>query len=416
MAAVDLVTLLTCDPRTGVVPTDLAGVRTAIDVHGERLTVVSLSLANVEQLSAQVGPELLADGLATLKRRLLPVDAAGWSATAGDHVVVATEVPSAMGRGLEAFLLDALRRPLLVDGRMLTLDVRIGVSAPGRGSGTERIAEANRARSLAGPGRPVRFHDGGLAAELAVHLHLEAHLPQLLADHLQVAFQPVLDVRRGTIAGAESLMRLDHPSLGTLSPGLVLPALRDHDLRRLTRMMLRRAAAAAQAWHRVSGQSRPISVNVPPEHLHDPSLLADVDDALFAAGADPGLLAVEILETGMVQTGQAAEVREGLRGRGVRVAIDDFGMGYSTLPQLARLDADLLKVDHRLVAEVDEGDNPEGSAAGLAVKLGRGLDVPVIAEGVERRRQLDRLRWLNCRYAQGFLIARPMPLEQLLAR
>ena len=140
-----------------------------------------------------------------------------------------------------------------------------------------------------------------------------------------------------------------------------------------------------------------------------------IDDAAAATGGDPDMLVLEVLETGIASPTPDSAVRNGLRRRGVRLAVDDFGTGYSTLEQMARLDADMLKVDRHLTAQLGL-DEPDGTAAAMAVHIGRSRGLPVVAEGVERPEQLEGLRWLRCRYAQGWFIARPESREALLQR
>ena len=182
----------------------------------------------------------------------------------------------------------------------------------------------------------------------------------------------------------------------------------------MTRWVLRAAAEQAVSWAD-RGWNLTAGVNVSPAHLATGTLVDDVRAVLTASGLPPDRLVVEITETCLVgDTGSAADQLATLREDGVRIAIDDFGAGYSSLSAVASLPADVLKVDRSLVAVLPPASVSAAEAVlTAAAALGRALGMHVVAEGVETPEQLDRVRRAGCDWGQGFLFSGPVPAEGL---
>jgi EAL domain-containing protein (putative c-di-GMP-specific phosphodiesterase class I) len=184
-------------------------------------------------------------------------------------------------------------------------------------------------------------------------------------------------------------------------------------------LVLRTACARAAEWQQRHPQHPPrwLAVNVSARQLQHPNFAREVTHAIRKTGLAPNSLILEITESAMVQdTPTAIRVLETLRADGVRVAIDDFGTGYSSLSYLRQLPFDVLKLDRVFVQEPRNSGQQNGLTRAI-VDLGKTLDVPVVAEGIERAEQLAELRVLQCEMGQGFFFARPMPpdlLDQLL--
>lgn len=403
-----------CDPASGIASLDLDQWLDELGRNGSQLTVARVRVDNIAEV-ARLGDAALNQAMARVRRNMIPSGALGICAMHDGDVMLAFLERGAAPQALSAFLEDAARLPVEVEGRVLTLDTRVGVSSPDRLSGpVERMERARMALSLTSSRTPVRFHGVRVEQEIGVRQVLADDLPALLTDHLHVMKQPVYDIRDHTVSGAELLMRVDHPELGLLAPDMVLPLLSNDLMWQLTVTMIRKAFAVSKTWNTVVSGTRLVSVNIPPSHLLHPDLLAIIDTTAAAEGVGTETLVLEVLETGLLATAPPAALRNGLRRRGVRIGIDDFGSGFSTLEQLATIDADVLKIDKQLVDGLTI-DEPEKSAAAIAITIANNRDLVVVAEGVERREQLDGLRWLRCRYAQGFLLGRPMSLDRLLA-
>ena len=178
------------------------------------------------------------------------------------------------------------------------------------------------------------------------------------------------------------------------------------------------ACRQARRW-RDAGVPLAVSVNLSAGQLRDTSMVGDLKRVLARTGCEPGWLQLEITETSMVRDVEGASVvLAKLRTLGVRVAIDDFGTGFSSLSHLRHLPVDVLKIDKAFVADIDaprkRGENAGGAAiASAVIGLARGLGLKVVAEGVEKRSQLNFLARAGCDAAQGYLLCPPMPVAEL---
>jgi EAL domain-containing protein (putative c-di-GMP-specific phosphodiesterase class I) len=244
-----------------------------------------------------------------------------------------------------------------------------------------------------------------LETENALHRALER-------DELRNFYQPIVDIKSGTCAGAEALVRWQHPERGLVAPdsfidlaeesGLIVP---------LGRWVLEAACRQLMEW-RAAGQvseSFKIAVNLSPPQLAQPDLVQQVADALERTGAPAERIFLEITES-VLMAETSVDAMVALRALGVRLSIDDFGTGYSSLGYLRRFPVDTVKVDRSFVDGL--GTESEDSAIVAAVvSLGHALGLTVVAEGVETERQLAELRALGCDRAQGFWFAPPQSAE-----
>jgi EAL domain-containing protein (putative c-di-GMP-specific phosphodiesterase class I) len=232
---------------------------------------------------------------------------------------------------------------------------------------------------------------------------------------LGLRWQPVVDLASGEVTGSEALMRWDHPSRGVLPPSDFIPVAEENGvIVPITRWLLQVAAAQGAAWAR-DGLELGIAVNVSAIHLATGTLVDDVLGALDESALDPRRLVLELTETSVAQNpDQAAEQFSRLREHGIRIAVDDFGAGYSSLSMVAALPVDILKVDRTLVAGLSPlGPTAPEAVLGAVTALGSALRMKVVAEGIETPAQLDLVRRVGCTHAQGFRLSPPVPAEQL---
>jgi diguanylate cyclase len=230
---------------------------------------------------------------------------------------------------------------------------------------------------------------------------------------LDVYYQPKTNISSGHVVGAEALVRWSHPQRGAVSPDEMVP-LAEHTglIHDLTWFVLHTALAQCSQWHR-DGMKLHVAVNLPARSLRDADLPDDIENALASAGLDGQWLTLEITESEFSNDSELSRsVVERIRNLGVRLAIDDFGTGYSALAYLARLDVDELKIDKSFV--MDLGDNPANVAIVRAViEVASSFGLETVAEGVEDTRALQRLLELGCTTAQGYLLSRPLPAEEM---
>ncbi|MBK5963901.1 hypothetical protein CCR95_07315 [Thiocystis minor] len=246
------------------------------------------------------------------------------------------------------------------------------------------------------------------------HESLEHIRHALLARQFVLYYQPKVNMRAGTVVGAEALIRWRHPERGLLPPAVFLPVIEDHPLAvELGEWVIETALTQMEEWHTL-GLDLPVSVNIGARQLQQIDFVERLR-ALLAAhpGVKPSCLGLELLETSALEDlARVSEIIAACRELGVMCALDDFGTGYSSLTYLKRLPVNLLKIDQSFVR--DMLDDPEDlaivqSVLGLAAAFRR----EAIAEGVETLEHGERLLQLGCELAQGYGIARPMPADEI---
>ncbi len=245
-------------------------------------------------------------------------------------------------------------------------------------------------------------------------LALVADLKRALADdELTVHYQPKSTIITGDVVGLEALVRWNHPVRGWISPDELIP-LAEHTgmIAGVTTFVLRTALSQCASWHRLGHQLH-VAVNIPARALKDPLLPIEIAQALATVDLDGQWLTLEITETELAFDSPVCRtVMSELRKLGVRLAIDDFGTGYSALAYLARLEVDELKIDKSFV--LDLSDNAANLAIVRAVvEVAESFGLSTVAEGVENQKAWDRLSILGCTTAQGYLLSRPIPADEM---
>ncbi len=308
-------------------------------------------------------------------------------------------------------LLDAIRRPIEVAGETVTVDASVGVAVHTAVTDDpeELLQEADLAMyaaKAAGRGRVEVF-----SAELGTATHhrhtLERELRVALErDQLTAAFQPIVELDTGRVVGVESLARWDHPTLGQVTPAEFIPTAEQAGLVPLLGSRIRRRAlTAAQRWW--NGHGVAVAINASARELTEPGYAAQLLRELAMHRLPSDAVVVEITESQLATSTVAVEELQVLRTRGVRVAVDDFGAGYSSLARLRSLPVDVLKIDRSFVVGMEDAGGR--SLMEAIVQLGATLGCEVIAEGVETADQAAQLQAVGCSLAQGYLFHHPMP-------
>ena len=340
----------------------------------------------------------------------------------------APEAPPGADRaaGCAARVLEAVRAPVPVAEQRLHVGASVGIArCPDHARGaSELLRAADAAMYLAkreGRGR-TREWSPGLARRAARRLTVESSLRACLetdCGDLSLAFQPQIGLdARARIAGVEVFARWEDPRLGTVMPGeFIAVAEQGRLLGPLSDWLLERTCAAAARLARVCPDGAPtLSINVTASVLAGEGFVADVEAAIHRHGIAPSALGLELSESGLMHDVDVLVGRlHALRALGVRVALDDFGTGRSALRHLARLPLHALKIDRTFVAHLGE-QRENDVLVRTMLELANDLELDTVAEGVETGIQLERLRSLGCDAAQGWLLARPEPLEALEAR
>ena len=244
---------------------------------------------------------------------------------------------------------------------------------------------------------------------------LEGQLREALQQHrLEVRYQPILEIASGRIAGYEALVRWDHPTRGPVSPEEFINLAEETSLIMPVGEYVFDAACAALDALRADPMPF-VAVNVSARQLAGPGLIQRVVERRDALRLPAGCIKVEITESQALDPAQVAEVIGLCHANAIGVSLDDFGTRYSHLAHLHLLDFDAIKIDQAFVREMFASDKAMNIVRAI-VAMGQAIGADLVVEGVETREQLDFLGRIGCRYAQGFLIGRPEPLEAALAR
>ncbi len=336
----------------------------------------------------------------------------------GDEGIFAWTVPpgTAIGHHVEA-LAALFRSPAKIDGKPFDIAISFGVEIGSGRSLTNRLNSALVAADEAtAEGLRWKYHDPERLKDAEWRLSLLSQLDDAI-DHGQVwvAYQPQLDLRTNKIRGAEALARWTHPEKGPISPTEFVAAAEQNDrIEKLTLFVLDKAIEAAAGINREYG-SFDMAVNLSARMLGDKALPSKVRKILDRHGLDPARLTLELTETAALASSADTGPLFGLRDLGIRISIDDYGTGLSTLDYLKKIPAAEIKIDQSFVKSMRDHRSDlvmVQSTIALAHSLGR----TVVAEGVESREILDMLVAMKCEVAQGFIIGRPSSFNDLTKR
>lgn len=343
----------------------------------------------------------------------------------GDEFVVVIEQISSSEEvtHLAQKLMEALGTRYEVQGQALFVSTSIGVSLfPHDGRDSETLlknADAAMYRAKEKGRSNCVFYTRDLTVTSYDRVLLEGSLRQALdQEEFIVYYQPQISLIDGTITGVEALIRWDHPKLGLLPPSRFLPVAEESGLIiQIGEWVLKTACRQMQQWYSSSGlELQQVAVNVSGKQIRRGDLVERVRKILQETECRPEWLELEISENFiMKETEPSIETLKGLRELGTHLAIDDFGTGYSSLSYLKQLPIDKLKIDRSFVRDLDQDPN-DAAIARAIIAMGKGLQLTVIAEGVENEAQEQFLRGHKCDQVQGFLYGRPMSADRIQQR
>jgi len=385
---------------------------------GKKQSLIAARILNYEEIVATLPPNSERQLIDQIVSRL-SVGAPNRTLYQGDGGIFAwfEESRAPFGNHLDA-LYSLFRNPARIAGLSIDLSVAFGVEVGSSRSLPNRLASALvAAEEAAHDGLKWKFHDPESLQEASWKLSILSELDSAIdRGEVWVAYQPKLDIATNRIVGAEALARWTHPEKGPIAASEFVAAAEQHDrIGKLTDFVLEKAIGAVAEINK-RDQDFEIAVNLSARLLSDKGFTLRVAALLARHSLEPHHLTLELTETAaLADSGESLEMITRLRELGVRISIDDYGTGLSTLDYLKKIPANEIKIDQSFVKGMVDNRSDRlmvQSTIGLAHSLGR----KVVAEGVEQGDVLDLLIEMGCDVAQGFAIGRPMSLESLVKR
>lgn len=313
---------------------------------------------------------------------------------------------------------EALEPPAEIDANLIVVAGTLGISMyPEHGENAESLLR--RADVALYVAKHIQndfsVYDPAYDRHSVKQLALKAEIRTAIdEDQLVLYYQPKLDLNEGCVASVEALVRWQHPQRGMIPPDQFIPLSEQRGLiGPLTEWVIRRALEQHNEWLK-HGINLKVAVNLSSRLLYDLYLPSKIEKYLINAELPPSALGLEITEEAtMVDPERAMLILKRLDEMGVTLSIDDFGTGHSSLAYLKRLPVDEIKIDRSFVMEMEESEN-DAKIVHATIDLSHNLGLKVVAEGVESATALSMLKTLNCDYAQGFHLSRPIPADELL--
>jgi diguanylate cyclase (GGDEF)-like protein/PAS domain S-box-containing protein len=391
--------------------------------RGDKIAVLFTDLDNFkvinDSLGHEVGDQLLVAVAERIKHCLRPEDTA--ARLGGDEFTILIEAVDSMTDAVRVAerIAEILQPPFALDQHEVfsTTSIGIALSSPLQKQPADLLRHADLAMYRAKHKGKARYEvfEPGMGTDALERLRLENELRRALErGEFKVYYQPVVALEGGRIVGAEALVRWEHPIRGLLLPEEFLSVAEETGLiARIGEKVLREACHQVRAWQ-VRYPSEPplmVSVNLSPKQLFRPELIAEV---LAETEIYPGSLQLEITESTMMSNGvhSANHALRNLKDLSVELAVDDFGMGYSSLSYLKHFPVDFLKIDRSFIAGLGQDADSASKDAEIVsamIDLTHALGLKAVAEGVETSEQLTRLRVMKCDRAQGNYFWEPLP-------
>jgi diguanylate cyclase (GGDEF)-like protein/PAS domain S-box-containing protein len=395
--------------------------------RGDKVAVLFTDLDNFkiinDSLGHEIGDQLLLAVAERLKACLRPEDTA--ARLGGDEFTILVEEVNGVSDAVRVAerIAESLQRPF-APGQykvFFTTSIGIALSSPLQEQPADLLRHADLAMYRAKHKGKARYEvfEPSMGTDALERLRLENDLRRALErKEFKVYYQPIVTLEGGRITGAEALVRWEHPTRGLLLPEVFLTVAEDTGLIvRIGEEVLREACHQARAWQERYPSVPPltVSVNLSPRQFFRPELVAEI---LAETDIYPGSLQLEITEGIITSNGlhSANNTLRNLKDQGVQLAVDDFGMGYSSLSYLKRFPVDFSKIDRSFIAGL--GQNTDGASkdaqiVSAMIDLTHALGMKAIAEGVETSEQLAQLRDIGCDFGQGNYFSEPLPSEAL---
>ncbi len=409
------------------------------DESQSRLSMIFIHLSNLRDVQTVLGQEIADAAIRALAGRLkgmleTPECNCAFDAECMQEIKLArydeqsliATLPGSLSKEkincFSASVAEMIGRPLLLQGEEIVIKPYIGIAEYPEHA--DEIPELMRRAMLvamqasSAGGACVSYfdpqHDRAASHRMMLERHLRAAIEQ--GGQLQPYLQPKLCARTGRMTGAEVLLRWKHPELGMISPGEFIPLAEEAGLiHPISEWLIAHVCDLLADWRAKGMPTGRISINLSADSLFERTLIHFIDEQLQRTGVPPEMLTIELTESVLMQNADTAQnVIAQLRQRGIHVSLDDFGTGFSSLGYLNRFSIDEIKIDRSFVIDL-ENDDRERALVQAIISLGHALGLSVVAEGVETETQAGLLRQIGCDIFQGYLYARPMPVEEFIA-
>lgn len=392
--------------------------------YWRRIAVLVIGIHRFRKINDSFGPGFGDRVLQMVAMRLIPTVSSRDTVArlGGDEfgcILTDIQHPQAAARTAQK-IIHELSKPIHIDGREVFLSPKIGIAfAPSDGREAEVLLRNSLAamHSARTAGRShYQFYMGSMNESAMALLDLEISLAGALerGNEFLLHYQPMVDAKTGRVRGVEALLRWNHPSLGLVGPGNFISIAEDNGLIvPIGEWVLRTACIQRKQWEADGYTNFRISVNVSPRQFRASRFAQRVKEILEETDMPGEYLELEITESSIVEDveGVFSTLRL-LRSMGIHVAVDDFGTGYSAMSLLKHFPVDVLKIDQTFVRDMTT-DASDASIIRAIVAMAEGLQLTVIAEGVETSAQRDALLDLQCPTMQGYFFARPVPAVEI---
>ena len=421
--------LATRDPLTAL--PNRATFRDRLDQHVRfaqrrhtRIGVLFIDLDHFKPINDSLGHDVGDDALVKAAERLTKVirNSDTVARLGGDEfaVILADIAGHADAVQVATKIINSLRAPFIAKGHTLHLSASVGVAMyPEHGSqGDQLLRHADLAMYQAKQtgGDKTCLYSRALSERAEETQALDTDLREALRrNELILPFQPQANLSAGTLCGVEALVRWRHPHFGVLPPDHFIPLAEQRGfIGEITRKVLDMALCQLRDWDEQGLHVPRIAINVSPSEIRA-NFAEMIEAALFRNGVEPQRLELEITESTLSSDGvETMQLLAQLRSIGVSIAIDDFGVGYSSLSQLHRLPIDCLKIDRSFIQEI-ETSQFDHSIVDAIITMAGAMKVRTLAEGVEKDGQLHILEGMGCHCVQGYLLSRPVPAPEAAA-
>jgi diguanylate cyclase (GGDEF)-like protein len=419
------------DPLTGLPNRNLFLDRLhhALSVAARRQNSIAVLFLDLDQfkvvndsLGHAAGDELLAAVAPRIEQALRPGDTV--ARFGGDEfAVLAEDIGNERGATrIAERIAETLSRPFVLREREHFVSASVGIAI---GEGHEapealiRDADSALYRAKERGRGGYEIFDEVMRSRVIEHMQIENDLRRAIQrQELELHYQPVIKLRDGSIIALEALLRWNHPERGLVGPlGFIPVAEESRLIVPIGRWVIEQACRQASAWQQLHPDSAPVSVavNLSARQIADPDLLSHIEGAVRANRIDPSNLWLELTETTLLDDTTAVErTLESLKGLGVRLVLDDFGVGFSSLGYLKRLPLSMIKLDRSFVENLTEGSH-DAAIVRAVNEMADTIGIGVVAEGVETGEQVRMASTLGCGYAQGFHFSKPVPVSEIEA-